>query len=159
MRKRLTGAAPRPPRDTSPPDGWLDLESLARVEVSSEEAASPIEAALVPGSETGWRAEQSGEQTVRLIFDRPQHLRRIALLFVEPAIARTQEVVLRWSPDNGRSFQEIVRQQWNFSPSGSMQEVEDYRVDLLGVTMLDLRIIPDVSGGPGRASLAQLRLG
>jgi hypothetical protein len=38
---------------------------------------------------------------------------------------RTQEFVLRWSRDTGHSFREIVRQQWNFSPSGGTREVED----------------------------------
>jgi len=37
-------------------------------------------------------------------------------------------------------------------------ELEDYVVDLDGLTMLELSIIPDISGGETRASLAQLRL-
>jgi hypothetical protein len=65
---------------------------------------------------------------------------------------------LRWSADGGRSFQEIVRQQWNFSPHGATRDTEDHRVDLPAVTVLELSIIPDASGGNARASLAQLRL-
>ena len=38
------------------------------------------------------------------------------------------------------------------------REVEDYEIDLDGVTALELRIVPDISGGSARASLAQLRL-
>ena len=38
--------------------------------------------------------------------------------------ARTQEFVLRWSPDGGNSVKEIVRQQWNFNPPDSIREVE-----------------------------------
>ena len=38
------------------------------------------------------------------------------------------------------------------------REVEDYDVDLDGVTALELRIVPDISGGSTRASLAQLRV-
>ena len=34
------------------------------------------------------------------------------------------------------SFREVVRQQWNFNPSGSAVESDDYRVDLKGVTTL-----------------------
>ncbi|PYS76638.1 MAG: carbohydrate-binding protein, partial [Acidobacteria bacterium] len=52
----------------------------------------------------------------------------------------------------------VVRQQWNFSPHGSTREAEDYRVELNGVTQLELKIVPDRSGGDARASLAQLRL-
>jgi len=38
------------------------------------------------------------------------------------------------------------------------REFEDYAVDLAGVRALELRIVPDISGGDARASLAQLRL-
>ncbi len=155
MRKRIIDAVPK---DTAPDDDWLDLERVAQVEITSEDAAHPIEAALRPGTEADWRAAQPGEQTIRLIFDQPQRLRRIWLLFLEPTAERTQEFVLRWSPDDGKSFREIVRQQWNFSPQGATREVEDYSVDLTGVRVLELIIIPDKSGGAARASLAQLRL-
>jgi hypothetical protein len=156
MRKRII---PPVQKDTSPPDEeWLDLEPLAQVEITSEDAAHPIESALLPGRGSGWRAAGPGEQTVRLLFTHPQRLRRIWLQFVEPATERTQEFVLRWSPDGGQSFREIVRQQWNFSPQGATCETEDHRVDLSGVTVLELSIIPDISRGDARASLAQLRL-
>ena len=156
MRKRIT---PPVQKDTSLPDEeWLDLERLTQVEITSEDAAHPIESALLPGRGTGWRATGPGEQTIRLLFEHPQRLRRIWLQFVEPFTERTQEFVLRWSPDGGQSFREIVRQQWNFSPQGATCETEDHRVDLSGVTVLELTIIPDISGGDVHASLAQLRL-
>lgn len=156
MRKRVTSRAPSDV-STSGPD-WLDLEQLAQVEVTSEDAAHPVESALVTGEEAAWRAAQPGPQTIRLIFDRPQRLSRVWLLFIEPDITRTQEFVLRWSPDGGRSFREIVRQQWNFGPPETIREAEDYRVELSGVTVLELEIVPDKSGGDARASLAQWRL-
>ncbi len=156
MRKRVVSPVPQ---DSPLPDGdWLDVERLAQVEVTSEDAAHPIESALVPGAEPGWRAAQPGRQTVRLIFDRPQGLRRIWLLFIEPDVARTQEFALSWSPDGGRSFKEIVRQQWNFSRPGAIREVEDYHVELSGVTQLELTIVPDQRGGDARAALSQWRL-
>jgi nuclear transport factor 2 (NTF2) superfamily protein len=77
---------------------------------------------------------------------------------VEPRTERTQEYVLRWSPDSGQSFREIARQQWNFSPQGATSETEDHHVELPAVTVLELSIIPDTSGGNAFASLAQLRL-
>jgi hypothetical protein len=154
MRKRLIKQAPH---NFSPIDScWLDLQRLAQVEVTSEEAANPIEAALIPNVGSGWRAEQAGEQTIRLLFDELQKVRRIQLLFYENQQARTQEFVLRWSPDTGQSFREIVRQQYIFSPPGMTRELEDYAVDLVGVKSLELRIVPDISGGPARASVAQL---
>jgi hypothetical protein len=156
MRKRVVSPVPK---DSSLPDGdWLDLEGLAQVEVTSEDAAHPIESALVTGAEPGWRAAQPGQHTIRLIFDRPQWLRRISLLFIEPDVARTQEFALSWSPDGGKSYKEILRQQWNFSPPAAIREVEDYHVELSGVTQLDLTIVPDQSGGDARASLARWRL-
>jgi hypothetical protein len=67
--------------------------------------------------------------------------------------------VLRWSKDGGRSYREILRQQYTFSPPGATREVEDYTVNLDGVTALELTIVPDISGGDARASLISLRLG
>ncbi len=156
MRKRIIN---RDPQSVAPVDqGWLDLQSLAQVELTSEDAANPVEAALVPGAGLGWRAAQAGEQTIRLLFDELQRVRRIQLVFHEDQQARTQEFVLRWSPDGGQSYRDIVRQQYNFSPLGVTREFENYAVDLAGVTALELRIVPDISGGDARASVAQLRI-
>ena len=155
MRKRVIEPGLRTAESADPE--WLDVEQLARVEVTSEDTAHPVEAALVPGREAGWRAAQPGEQTIRLVFDRPQRLTRIWLLFIEPDTVRSQEFVLRWSPD-GRAFREIVRQQWIFGPPETIREAEDYRVDVSGATVLELTIVPDRSGGEARASLAQWRL-
>ena len=155
MRKRLVdssvGAA------TAAAGGWLDVGSLAQVEFTSEEETRPVESALVPGAAAGWRAAGPGEQTLRLLFDEPQSLRRISLLFAEEETPRTQEFVLSWSPD-GEAYHEIVRQQFNFSPGGAAREAEDYKVELDGVRSLELRIVPDISGGAARATLEQLRL-
>ena len=58
------------PQDTPAHDeGWLDLDRLAVVEVTSEEKDYPVESALVAGETRGWRAADSGTQTIRLIFD------------------------------------------------------------------------------------------
>src|SRR5512147_1172456 len=156
MRKRIMTQVQK---DTaSPNQDWLNVEELAEVEITSEDAAHPIEAALLPGQASGWRAAGPGKQTIRLLFHHPQRLRRIWINFLEPGTERTQEYVLRWSPDSGQSFREIVRQQWNFSPQGTTCETEDYHVELPAVTVLELDIIPDIRGGDSPASLAQLRL-
>ena len=156
MRKRIIAQVQK---ETAPPDqNWLNVEGLAEVEITSEDAAHPIESALLPGRASGWRAAGPGKQTIRLLFANPQRIRRIWLNFVETHAERTQEYVLRWSPDGGQSFLEIVRQQWNFNPQGSACETEDHQVELPAVTVLELSIIPDTSGGTAFASLAQLRL-
>jgi len=156
MLKRIIDQEPQ--NVASVDQGWLDLQSIAQVEVTSEDAANPIEAALVPGAGLGWRAAQPGEQTIRLLFDESRSVKRIQLLFHEDQRARTQEFVLRWSPDGGQSYREIVRQQYNFSPPSVTRESEDYAVNLAGVTALELRIVPDISGGNARASVEQLRI-
>jgi hypothetical protein len=156
MRKRIIS---QDPQKVVPVDqGWLDLQSLAQVELTSEDAANPVEAALVPRAGLGWQAAQAGEQTIRLLFDELQRVRRIQLLFHEDQQARTQEFVLRWSPDGGQSYRDIVRQQYNFSPPDVTREFEDYAVDLAGVTAVELRIVADISGGSARASVAQLHI-
>jgi hypothetical protein len=137
---------------------WLNLDALAQVEVTSEDPAHPIESGLLPGAESGWRAAQPGPQTVRLVFDQPQSIKHVRLEFHEVELERTQQFMLRWSSNGGKSYREIVRQQYNFSPPATTSEREDYSVDLDGVTALELNIVPDISGGPARASLAELRL-
>jgi len=157
MRKRISGQ--RRPHVLADDQSWLDLPHLAEVELTSEDAAYPIEGALLPGAGSGWRAAQSGEQTIRLLFDEPQRVRRIQLLFQEDQKARTQEFLLRCSRDRDDSYREIVRQQYHFSPPGTTREFEDYAVDLAGVMVLELKIVPDISGGEARASVAQFRIG
>ena len=156
MRKQIINRGPKEP--TSNGHAWLDLERLAQVEITSEETGHPIESALTTGG-PGWRAGEAGKQAVRLLFDEPQALKHIHLVFEEGKRERTHEFVLRWSKDGGRSYREILRQQYTFSPPGSTREVEDYTVNLDGVTALELTIIPDISGGDARASLISLRLG
>ena len=156
MRKRL--APPSPQDAEAHHEGWLDLDRLAVVEVTSEHKDYPVESALAGAGGRGWRAADSGTQTIRLIFDKPQKLTRISLVFEETDTERTQEFVLRWSGDGGRCFREIVRQQWNFSPPNTTREVEEYQFDFSEVTVLELVIVPDISRGVARASLKSLRL-
>lgn len=156
MRKRII--TPARQQAEAPDEDWLNVEELAEVEITSEDAAYPIESALLPGGTTGWRAAEPGKQTIRLIFAQPQRLRRIWMMFEEASVVRTQEYVLRWSADGGRSYREIVRQQWNFSPQGATSETEDYHVELPGVIVLELNIIPDISGVKALASLERMRL-
>jgi hypothetical protein len=156
MRKRLITPTQGTVRSQS--KGWLDVERAAMVEVTSEEKDYPVESAFASGEAQGWRAAVPGSQTVRLIFDQPQRLKLISLVFEENEISRAQEFVLRWSSDSGTSFREIVRQQWNFSPPSTVTEIEEYQVDFSNVTILELIIVPNVSGGTARASLKSLRL-
>jgi hypothetical protein len=154
MRKRLTTQTPS--GATFDRDHRLDVSTTALVEVTSEEKDYPIESALIQGESSGWRASEPGTHTIRLIFDRPQKLKRICLVFEERETNRTQEFVLRWSPNPLAALREIVRQQWNFSPPNTTTEVEEYRVELSDVTVLEMTITPDIAGGSARASLSSL---
>jgi hypothetical protein len=150
MRKRI---ADKRPATADSQTGWKDLAQIATVEVTSEDSRFPIESVFTGGG-PGWRAGQTGEQQIRLIFDEPVSVRRIQLRFNEQAVERTQEFTLRWSAAQGRASTEIIRQQWNFSPRGSITETEDFEVDLESVSVLELAICPDIGKGDAIASLA-----
>ena len=156
MRKRLISQTL--PSPGLPVQEWLDVDRIASVEVTSEENGYPIESALLRGEKRGWRAASAGTQVIRLIFDEPQKLRRIRLVFEDAESTRTQEFILRWSSDTECSFREIVRQQWNFSQPNAVRETEDYAVEIPGVKTLELVIVPDINRGEVRASLRNLRL-
>ena len=155
MRKRIVSTVYCQPE---PGHGWLDLEHIASVEVTSEDPSFPIESVFSSTEGPGWRASQRGEQQIRIIFDQAASLRRIQLRFVESEIERTQEFTLQWSSTSGGPAKEIVRQQWNFSPRGSTAEVEDYEVRLEGVSVLELAVKPDLTRGEALATLARWRV-
>jgi hypothetical protein len=154
MRKRLITSESPSVSDQA----WLNLETGATLELTSEDEGHPIEAALSSRDGQGWRASGPGTQTIRLVFDHPQRLKRINLVFNETETNRAQEFVLRWRSEADQGFREIVRQQWNFSPPQTASEIEDYQVDLASVRVLELVIVPDISGGNTYASLQNLRL-
>jgi hypothetical protein len=156
MQKRVGAVARQECAENGP---WLELEGLVQVELTSEDVAHPIEGALLPGREPGWRAADPGEQRIRLLFHEPQRLSRIWLRFAEARANRTQEFVLRWSPDGGRSYHDIVRQQYTFSPDGATSEIEKLRVELAAVTALELTVVPDQGRGEAYASLEEWRIG
>jgi hypothetical protein len=157
MRKQVINADIINPRPDSQGE-WLAIEEIARVEVTSEDPNSPIEAALAAGGGRGWRASTSGTQTIRIVFDNPTTLHRIRLEFSEPRIERTQEFALGWSADVNGPLREIVRQQWNFSPRGSTREIESYEVNLPQVMVLELLITPDIGSFDASASLDTWRV-
>ena len=95
---------------------WLDIERLAKVDITSESAEHPIESALIADRGPGWRAAQPGKQKIRLIFDQPASIGRILLRFEEKEQGRTQEFVLFWLSEGQQSRREIVRQQYTSVP-------------------------------------------
>ena len=143
-------AAPTPELVAASNGSWMDFET-ARVRLTSEDPAWPIESALKEDvSGKGWKAAHAGAQTIWVGFPAPQPIQEIKLRF-EASERRTQEFALQYSTDGGRSYREIVRQQFNFSPDAAIRQDETYRPNLVGVTDLKLTIIPDISGGDARA--------
>ena len=158
VRKRIEGSQ-RAEAGGESEQGWLDLEQIATVEVTSEHPSFPVESALGSGVGPGWRASQKGTQQIRIIFDKPASLHRIQLRFHEAECERTQEFTIRWSSAAGGPSGEIVRQQWNFSAAGSTTEIEDYVVELEAVSVLELTIQPDLGTHEAVATLASWRVG
>ena len=156
MRKRIISSPAAKAASGQHPS--LDIARLAVTELSSEDPEHPIEAAIDALSGDGWRAAEDGPQTIRLVFDEPVFIHRIYLVFREAAIMRQQEFVLSYRSAGHRQLREFVRQQYNFSPPDTVEEVEDYQVQQSDVVELQLHIVPDTSKRPARASLARLRL-
>lgn len=153
MRKEILG--PQSKASAHPAHRWLDLESKARVRLTSEDPEAPIESALRQESGSGWRAGLPGLQTVWIDFDEPTELAEVYLRFEVPE-RRTQEFLLEVTSDQGKNYRQIVRQQFNFSPDGGSLEEETYALNRAPVTGLRLTIIPDISNPSAHASLRAL---
>jgi hypothetical protein len=154
MGKKLMNCDPRLGTKKS---RWLDVKVLARVEATSEDSRYPIKSAFEADGH-GWRAAEVGEQTIQLVFDEPRRIQRIWLCFMEPDTERTQEFTLQWSMDQTDALRPLIQQQWNFSPMGSIIQIEDHEVNLYGVWMLHLIVRPEIKRGPAVATIASWRL-
>jgi len=140
-------------------EGELPIADVATVQVTSEQADHPIDHAFDQSRGPGgsrWVADAPGEQSVILVFDRPQSIHRISVEVEERAVARTQELSVAVSSDGGRTYRELVRQEFNFSPPGTTFERELWSVSAGAVTHLRLEIKPDKGGRVGRATLTSL---
>ncbi len=141
--------------------GPIEVAAMTTVLVTSEDPGHPVDHAFDdhPGQGgTRWLAGESGEQVLILAFDVPQSIRRVLLEVEEREVARTQEIQLACSGDGGRTYRELVRQEYNFSPPGTTFEREDWTVTTEGVTHPRLQIKPDKGGKPSRATITTLAL-
>jgi len=140
-------------------EGEIPIADVATVQVTSEQADHPIDNAFDESRGPGgsrWVAEAPGEQTVILVFDSPQTIRKIGVEAEELAVSRTQELAVSVSSDGGRTYRELVRQEFNFSPPGTSFERELWSVSAGAVTHLRLAIKPDKGGRVGLATLTSL---
>lgn len=141
--------------------GETDIAAVATVQVTSEAPDHPIDLAFDDHRGSGgtrWIAGEPGEQTVILAFDAPQTIQQILLEIEEPEVARTQDLQLSLSCDGGRTYREVLRQEFNFSPDGTTFEREKWTVSAQAVTHLRLVIKPDKGGKACRATLTSLVL-
>lgn len=140
-------------------EGEIPIATAATVQVTSEQADHPIDNAFDGNRGPGgsrWVADAPGAQTVILIFDSPQVIRKIRLETEELTVSRTQELSVSVSSDGGRTYRELVRQEFNFSPPGTSFERELWSVSAGAVTHLRLEIKPDKGGRVGLATLTSL---
>jgi len=156
LRKQLLGLPPDAPAAAA---GQKDIASIATVLMTSEVADHPIENLFDgrggPGG-SRWVAAEPGEQTVVLAFDTPQTIRTIGLEVEEREAGRTQELQVAVSRDGGRTYEELIRQEYTFSPSGATFERERWSVSVDGITHLRLVIKPDKGDRTRRATLTSL---
>lgn len=149
------------PADLHVSQHHISIPDTATVLVTSERPDHPIDyicdGQFGPGS-TRWIAEQPGDQTVVLAFDRARDIQTLSLEIEEKEVSRTQELTLSTSRDGGQTYREVLRQEFNFSPSGTTFEHEEWRLAAEGITNVRVWIRPDKGGKPYCASMTSLAL-
>jgi hypothetical protein len=150
-----------PPSLPVPHPGDIDIVATAIVLVTSEDPAHPIDNVFDdrrgPGG-SRWVAAEPGEQTLLLVFDTPQTMCTLHLEVEELDVSRTQELYVAISRDGEHTYQELLRQEYTFSPPGTTFEREEWSITAEGVTHLRLVITPDKGGKPCQAMLTALAL-
>jgi hypothetical protein len=153
---------PRRPVESTLVEAPIPVADVATVQVTSEQEDHPIDSVFDdrrgPGG-SRWIADGPGEQTLVLVFDAPQTIRIVSLEVEEPSVSRTQELSVAVSSDGGRSYRELMRQEFTFSPPGTTFEREVWSVAADGVTHLRIDVKPDKGGRIGQATLTSLSLG
>jgi F5/8 type C domain len=158
IRKRpMEAEAHRSGRDA----GEIDIAGCATIAYSSEDPSHPVEHLLDeqsgPGATRWISARPDTIEHIVVEFDRPLTISRLAYEVEETMRERTQEVRVEVSEDGGRSYRQILVQEYNFSPGGATYQREEPRVNLRQATHLRLTIVPNKNGS-GSATLTTLRL-
>ena len=158
LRKRVIT---KPALAPIPLEGSIPIADVAVVEVTSEQPHHPIDHAFDSSRGLGatrWIADAPGTQFVTLVFDRPQTIRQIGIEVEETEQSRTQELTVSASSDDGRTYRELIRQEFHFSPPGTTFEQERWSISVGAVTHLRLEIRPDKGEQIGRAALTSVTL-
>ena len=99
-------AASKNSREPASFEGEISIADVATVQVTAEQADHPIDNAFDHNRGPGgsrWIADGPAEQTVVLLFDTPQTIRKIGVE-EELAVSRTQELSVAVSSDGGRTY-------------------------------------------------------
>ena len=139
----------------------IDIAGCATIAYSSEDPAHPIEHLLDgrsgPGATRWISARPDTIEHIVVEFDQPQAISRLVYEVEEATRERTQEVRVEVSEDGGRSYRQILVQEYTFSPRGATYQREEQRFNLVQVSHLRLTIVPNKNGS-GTATLTTLRL-
>jgi len=159
LRKQIL---PRPPVESTSFEAGIPVAEVGTVQVTSEQGNHPIDNVFDnrqgPGG-SRWIADGPGEQTLILVFDSPQTIRKVSLEVEELWVSRTQELSVSVSSDGARTYRELVRQEFTFSPPSTSFEREVWSVAAEGVTHLRIDIKPDKGGRVAQATLTSLSIG
>ena len=101
----------------------IDIAGYATVAYSSEDPAHPVEHLFErhsgPGA-TCWMSDRPDSlEHIVLEFDQWQTISRLVYEVEEAMRERTQEVRIEVSEDGGRTYRQILVQEYTFSPRGS----------------------------------------
>lgn len=130
---------------------WLDLETRASVTITARGERLARARSL-------WSAACPGEQMIEIRFHHPTPVRRLRVITTEAEQSRTQEMTVSVSLHRGERHHHVLRQQFNFSPDGATEDVEEYTLELEGVSVIQLRIVPSIDGRPATARVSELRV-
>lgn len=130
---------------------WLDLDLVADIAI----VAGGRRVVPAPGC---WSAPDPGEQMIEIRFHRRTPLRRLRIVSSECNESRTQELTVWVSVRGGERHREVLRQQFNFSPDGATEEVEEYVLELEDVSRIQVRIVPSIDGRRAVARVSEVRV-
>ena len=158
VRKRLL---PKEGENPAAFAGEIDIASHAVLAYTSEDPGHPIDN-LIDGHygrhSTFWAgAKENTTERIIVEFDQPQSVSWMIYEVEDCVCARTQEMRVEVSSDGGRTYRQVLVQEYTFSPAGATFQREVQRLNLPPISCLRLTIVPDKHGS-GPAKLNSLRL-
>jgi len=137
---------------------WLNLEQVAKVEVTSEDPSFPIDYALASENGPGWRAADKGKQIIRIISISRHRFAGLSLSFRKLKLSEPRNSLF-----DGR-LRKAGRPQRSFASNGLLVRMarrsrsREYQVNLNNVCALELAVKPDLTPGNVIATLARWRV-